>query len=158
MTSCPSAHKFVNRYIFLLRTSNLCVSLHISGMKVDQFQGIPNVLEVTCSGNALPSNVELMSMAMFKVIYKENSGTFEYKVLASLNFGMVKCFTSDTFSSCEITDKNSRSTTLKTLILDLDEGNTRTYACNVTVFEPGGATRIVTWRKTAFARSKSDNN
>lgn len=119
----------------------------------DHFHGVSSIVEVECSGVSLPSNVDLMSITMFAMTTSHSSHTGG--IIASINYGGRKCLTTDVFSSCEIDERNSRSTRLRTLVLDLAVEATRWIGCNVTGFESSsGLVKIVSWSLNAKRKSE----
>ena len=144
--------------LFLTQGHVLCSDCYlcffnISGMKISSFFNINNILEVECSGEKLPSNVDLLSMVLYEVSSRGRQTT---RMLASVNFGTSKCLTSSSFGSCSVDKNNSRKTKLKAIVMDMKEKEVRHYGCNVTSFQSGGKTTVFTW--STLARLKRKRN
>ena len=92
---------------------------------------------VECSGERLDSDTDLLTMVLYHVPDK--------RVLATANLKSRECSTSDQFSSCVIDDRDSRSTRLRTLVLDMAEHELRHFGCNLTTFKTDGTTDIISW-------------
>ena len=105
-------------------------------MTTKSWHGIPSIQEVECTGQALGSDSDVLSMAIFSLA--DNS------VLTSVNLRKNECSTTHSFSACEISH-DSRNTRLVTLVMDLREGETRVLGCNVTSFRTGGHSAIYSW-------------
>ncbi|KAK7490295.1 hypothetical protein BaRGS_00018456 [Batillaria attramentaria] len=122
------------------------------GMKTRTFENSPSILEVECSGDTLPSNSVLLTMALYTPA--ENTKN----VLASVSLMQNKCLTSDSFSSCQLDARDSRHTRLKTLVTDLKEGESRSYGCTVG-YEPSGWpwTKTMSWNTKLQRNSKSSS-
>ena len=106
-------------------------------MRTRPFQGHSHITEVECSGERLDSDTDLLTMVLYHVPDK--------RVLATANLKSRECSTSDQFSSCMINDRDSHSTRLRTLILDMAEHELRHFGCNLTTFRTDGTTDIISW-------------
>ncbi|KAL8563676.1 hypothetical protein ACOMHN_035410 [Nucella lapillus] len=106
-------------------------------------QGNGHITEVECSGEVLDTDTDLLTMVLYHVPDKQKVAT------ANLKSG--ECSTSDQFSSCLINIHDSHRTKLRTLVLDLVEGELRHFGCNLTTFKSDGSTDIVSW--TIYATS-----
>ena len=104
-------------------------------MKVSAFEGIPSIQEISCSGEALESDVTVFAMVLLQ----------DSRQLAQVNIMAKECTTSGAFSSCVLHETNSRRTTLKTLVMDLGATETRMYVCEVTFLRSGEKTKSSTW-------------
>nr|KAG5701998.1 hypothetical protein BaRGS_015733 [Batillaria attramentaria] len=93
-------------------------------MEAKIFEGIPSIVEVQCSAEKLDYNADVLAMSLFRLRDK--------KRLAFVSPKNKECTTTADFSSCEYAEGNSRKTVLRTLVLDLAEGESRSYGCNVT--------------------------
>ena len=107
------------------------------GMSVSDFQGVPSIQEVECSGSGLTPNFDFLSMSLFTVRDDQS--------IAFVNFASKECSTFVGFSACIIQEKDSHKTHLKSLVLDLNPGQGRRYGCNVTVANARGKTEILQW-------------
>ncbi|XP_070184571.1 uncharacterized protein, partial [Littorina saxatilis] len=113
----------------------------LNGMSVRQFEDLPNVVEVECSGRTLGPQVTLFSLTLYAIE--------EDLVLASVTlYQREECGTSSSFSACFIDDADPFNTRLKTLVVDLDEGEERRFGCNVSM-TTAGRPAIVHWAITA---------
>ena len=115
----------------------MCERLNVfAGMTYRHFQGIPNIMEVDCSGDGLvDSSADLLTVTLYD--------PRDYKVIASANLKSKECTTSASFSLCIIDEKGHR-TKVRTLVLDLGQKESRLFGCNVTVTK-GGVTQIRPW-------------
>ncbi|KAL8563675.1 hypothetical protein ACOMHN_035409 [Nucella lapillus] len=104
------------------------------GLSTLQFQGSPNITEVQCSGRAMDLDGDLLTLVLFSLD--------RHRILASVNLKSRECTTSTLFTSCLIDEASSHRTKLRTLIVDLPEGRSRGFGCNVTWFKSSG--RLVT--------------
>ncbi|XP_070183714.1 uncharacterized protein, partial [Littorina saxatilis] len=139
---CPDV-RFL-RGVFLVFAWNLGSAANYThtGMSYRSFQGIPNVLEVDCSGEGiLDSSADVLTVSMYRPVNN--------KVIASANLKTNACTTSASFSLC-IIDGKGHSTKVKTLILDLGHNETRLFGCNVTSTK-NGVTKIIHWQKLVRA-------
>lgn len=107
------------------------------GMHVRQFQAIPSIVELVCSGLSLPVDADLLSI----VLYEKTPPA----VLASLNLKTRECSTSNIFSSCVIDEKNSHLSKISILILGVASHETQEFGCDVTTYKPGDRPKIVSW-------------
>lgn len=123
----------------------MCFNL---GLSSESFQGEPSILELQCTGDRLPANTDVLSMVLYEPRHHSN------KIIAYVNVGKRECSTSESFVSCETDISGSRSVKLKTLILDLNEGLSRSYGCNVSVLETGGNLQIISWSAVVHRVSK----
>ena len=110
------------------------------------FKGFPSLKEVECTGASIESGVDLLSLTLFK--------TAESKVLAILNTIKSTCKTFSEFSSCFINIGEPRKSVLRTLITDLQEGETVVLGCNVTTFVEIGHAPRHSWTIPVYRRSK----
>ena len=115
----------------------------IAGLAVRNFHGFSSLKEIECSGSTLPNEVNYLSLKLFKS-YQRNSksSAFSNKIknvtLTSLVTSENVCHTYAEFASCFIDDSDRRNSVLKTLVSDLDEGETITIGCAVNaVFKVG---------------------
>ncbi|KAK7490292.1 hypothetical protein BaRGS_00018453 [Batillaria attramentaria] len=113
-----------------------------NGMDVRQFQGVPNILEVTCSGDFLEPQAEVIMMSLYTADEE----------LASVNAHR-ECFTHTGFSSCLIDRRHSKKTKLRTLVMDLPAGGAREYGCSMTVVKSGRDVEVIS--RTVLARRES---
>ena len=110
-----------------------------AGLRVRGFQGIPNVQQVECSGETLSPDTTVFSV----LLYLQRKAN----VVASANLNSGECTTSASFSSCLLDPGNSRRSTVRTLVKDLREGESRLYGCEVVTLMSGSLirSRIVHW-------------
>lgn len=101
---------------------------------------------MTCAGDNFKADDKLLSMTLFTMS--------DDKVVASVNLADKSCMTSGAFSSCTVDDRDLSKTRLRTLVPDLQEGETRPYGCNVTVFVAGGRINIKSWSVSVRRLSK----
>lgn len=106
-------------------------------MKVSSFQGLPNVQEVTCSGEELDPQVDLFNIALFTLK--------DIHVLSSANLKSRECTTSYEFASCEIDTKNVRKTKVTVLLVGLRDSEWRSFGCELTGVNPDGRSHITSW-------------
>lgn len=104
------------------------------------FEGLPNVVEVECSGRGLGANIELFSMTLYSIVGDV--------VLASVSLNKNECGTSSSFSACFIDNKDPFNTRLKTLVVDLKSDEERNYGCNISM-KSGGRPAILNWAVSA---------
>ncbi|XP_025102314.1 uncharacterized protein LOC112568945 isoform X7 [Pomacea canaliculata] len=112
-----------------------------NGLKWGAFQGHDHVLEVECSGETLASDKDLLSMVLYSA--RDN------KVLATVNLKTRECATSDRFSSCVFDERDSHRTRLRALVLDIAEGETWPFGCNLTTFKTADGAIFVSWTAVA---------
>jgi hypothetical protein len=71
-------------------------------------------------------------------------------MLASVNFGAMKCLTGSGFSSCDLDRGSSRRTALRALVVGLKNDEVRQFQCNVTGYQSGGGKTVVfSWETSA---------
>lgn len=116
------------------------------GLKWGAFQGHDHVLEVECSGETLASDKDLLSMVLYSA--RDN------KVLATVNLKTRECATSDRFSSCVFDERDSHRTRLRALVLDIAEGETWPFGCNLTTFKTADGAIFVSWTAVAVKSSR----
>lgn len=66
-------------------------------------------------------------------------------VLATLNVITNSCLTSNGYSSCHIDLNTSHRSTLKVLVSNLEDGESRKYGCQANTIDTRGATDATTW-------------
>lgn len=98
-----------------------------------------------CTGQLLDPNVQLLSLKLFKL-----PGNV---LLASANIMKHSCVTFGDYVSCYVDSENTHRSSVKTLVVDLEEGESRSYGCNVTTMNSLGYTKALTW--TTFVTRKS---
>ena len=116
------------------------------GMTVHDFLGFPSLQEVECSGGSLEAEVDLLSLTLFR--------TADNTILAKLNTFKSTCKTFSEFSSCDLHVDNTIKSSVRTLVADLEEGETTTVGCNVTSFLENGHTPRYSWFITVHRKSK----
>lgn len=120
----------------------------IAGMTVKDFQGISILKEVECSGSTLPAEVELLtSLTLFR--FADNAP------LVYLNSMKQECKTFHEYASCIIDEKDSKKSSVKTLLADLSEGETIRIGCNVSTLQGiGHGPKLITWVVSVYRESK----
>ena len=97
-----------------------------------------------CSGRTLGPQVVLFSLTLYAIE--------DDVVLASVTLNKKECGTSSSFSACFVDDVNQFNTRLKTLVVDLEEGEHRMYGCNVSM-NIAGRPEIIHWAIAASLRT-----
>ena len=120
---------------------------HIAGMTSRDFKGIPSLQEVECSGGILEPEVKLLSLQIRRL--------YDDKELSSLNVFSNSCVTAVDYSSCVIDTSDSHKSRLRTLVHDLDEGQSREYRCTVYTVTPRGKPNAFDWTIVVTRNSKS---
>lgn len=110
-------------------------------MKFGSFNGIHSIIEVQCAGENLDSDIDILTLALFTAEDNE--------LLAFVNMKTEECLAKGQFCSCHIDKKNSRQTKVKTLVLDLEVGESRLYGCNVTGLKSGTRWQVMSWTISA---------
>ena len=77
------------------------------------------------------------------------------KELSSLNVFSNSCVTAVDYSSCVIDTRDSHRSRLRTLVYDLDEGESREYRCTVYTVTPRGKPDTFDWTVVVSRSSKS---
>ena len=109
------------------------------------FQSIPHVLEVRCSGEALDTNADLLTLRLYT--------TPDTEMLASVNLRKFKCMSSSSFASCDVNERDSRRTSLNVLVTDLKEGESRSFGCTAG-YEADGWIESKSWTLEAKRNSE----
>ncbi|KAK7490260.1 hypothetical protein BaRGS_00018421, partial [Batillaria attramentaria] len=117
-------------------------------MKVRPFAGVPNIVELECTGKTLTTDMDLLSLSLYSI----PGG----KTLAYVNLRKKECSMSNAFSSCVIDAYDARATRVTVLVTGLSEHETRTYGCDVTSLEAGGRPKITVWRVTVTQLMKNN--
>ena len=100
-----------------------------------------------CTGAALPSDHNLLSVSLYR---KDTDQVYAYANMASR-----QCSTSESFVACDIDEANGRRSVLKVLVVDLSEGQSRVYGCNLTSLMSGGRIALTSWSLVVTRPSKS---
>ncbi|KAK7490325.1 hypothetical protein BaRGS_00018486, partial [Batillaria attramentaria] len=108
-----------------------------TGLSYGSFQGFPDITQVECSGETLPADHDLFSIALYQVS--------DNRVLAFVNLRKRECSTSHSYVACHIDDADSRKSKLRALVADLNEGESRAYGCNLTSLGSGGQAKLISW-------------
>ena len=116
-----------------------------AGMESRPFHNLPRIQQVECSGTSLDADTTVSSMILY-----DSSET----IIASVNTLTGECMTQASFSSCLLHKADTRRTRLRTLAMDLEEGESRTYGCEVTSLRSGERAKIITWSLTVRAVRK----
>jgi hypothetical protein len=117
---------------------------------VRDFLGFPSLKEVECSGGNVAADVDLItSLTLFK--------TTDNSALVVLNTYKQSCKTFNDYSSCVLVDDDSKRSAVRTLVSDLETGQSVVIGCNVTTFrEPAlGHSPKYTWTISVYRESKS---
>lgn len=101
--------------------------------------------EVECSGEQLDSDTTVSSITLL-----DSTGN----ISASVNVQTGECLSSTSFSQCTLDRFDSRKTRLRMLAMDLKEGVTRDYFCEVTSLRSGQRAKILTWSLKVYGFSK----
>ena len=124
----------------------LVFSHWISGMSTHDFKGISSLQEVECKGTYLNPDVQLLSLKLFRIT--------DSSLLASLNVFRNSCVTFGDFSSCFVDTVDTHKSSLRTLVVDLDEGESKAYGCNASTLNSLGYTQTLTWTILVTRRRK----
>jgi hypothetical protein len=117
------------------------------GIAVRDFLGFPSLKEVECSGSAMSSDVDLiMSITLFKV---SSNKAFVY-----LNTHKSECTTFHDYSSCTINSGDSKKSSVRTLVADLEEDETVYVGCNITTLKGLGRAQEYSWSVAVHRESK----
>ena len=119
----------------------------VSGMVVRDFLGtFPSLQEVECSGRSLETEVVFLSLTLFT---KEDN-----KVIAKLVTAENTCLTFVDFASCTLVKSGDRrSSVVRTLVSDLEEGGSVALGCNVTGFGfDSSHPQVFSWTKYVHRR------
>ena len=115
-------------------------------MSVKPFQGIPNIQELSCSGQALDADSTLSSMILFTAA--------DDKIVAQANIVSKECSTTGVFTSCVLHATDTRRTLLRTLVMDLQRDQTRRYGCEISSVRSGERAKTQSWFFEVTGRSK----
>ena len=66
-------------------------------------------------------------------------------IVASMDLIDGECYTSDSFSSCDIRARDAKGSAVKTLVMGLREGESRRFGCEVSSRRTGGRTQVYSW-------------
>ena len=130
-------------------------------MSVRTFERIDGVLEVECSAQKLDFSADVLTMALFRQRHPPSSPSPSSPspgrnngLLAFVSPKTSECTTAEDFSSCLIDRGSSRNTRLKTLVLDLRVGESRTFGCNVTSLDSHKRLVPTSWSLVVVRNSK----
>lgn len=104
----------------------------VTGLTSSTFKNIPEIQEVECWPGNMESDLKLLSLSLYRVSDKS--------VLALLNVYTNNCLTHGEYSSCVIDASDPRKSKVRVLVADLQEGESRTYGCDVKAFTSRGET------------------
>ena len=90
--------------------------------------------------------MDLLSLTLF-----ERSDS---KVLAILNTFKSTCKTYSEFSSCDLNVGDTKQSVVRTLVADLEQGETTVIGCNVTTFMELGHAPRYSWSVPVFRKSE----
>ena len=102
----------------------------VAGMSASNFKDIPQLQEVECWPGNLEADMKLLSLSLYRV--RDES------VLALLNVLTNSCLTHGEFSSCTLDTSEPRKSKVRVLVADLEEGESRTFGCDVKAFTSRG--------------------
>ena len=108
----------------------------LPGMRSRNFKDIPQLQEVECLPAVKETDVKLLSVSLYSMPGKS--------VLVLLNVLTNSCLTHGEFSSCVMDSRDWREWKVRVLVADLEEGESRTFGCEVTAFTSRGKTRTST--------------
>ena len=123
-------------------------------MTTTAFEGVPSILTLSCSGRVLPPDTKLMALVLFTVNRhdvhhshrnEDNDNDNDNNIVASMDLIDEECYTSDSFSSCDIKKRDSKRSSVNTLVLGLREEETRRFGCEVSSRRTGGRTQVYSW-------------
>ena len=117
-----------------------------TGMTVGDFLGFPSLQEVECSGGSLKAELDLLSLTLFRAA--------DNTVLATLNTFKGTCKTFSEFSSCNLNVGETRKSSVRTLVADLQQGQTTILGCNVTSFLENGHAQMYSWSLPVYRKGK----
>ena len=115
-------------------------------MTVRDFLGFPSLQEVECSGGSLKAEVDLMSLKLFRIT--------DNTVLAITNPVKNTCKTFSEYTSCSLNMGDTRKSLVRTLVTDLEEGETTRLGCNVTAFHEDGHAQMYSWSISVYRKRK----
>lgn len=121
-------------------------------MKAIPFHGIDSILEVHCSGTEIDADAKLVSLMLY-----QKADTSGDKVLASVSLLDDVCSTSASFSSCTVNRRDTRLTSVKTLVFDMSDMQERHYGCDVTSLKPSNRPQVESWSLVVKGISKCLN-
>ncbi|PVD27410.1 hypothetical protein C0Q70_12568 [Pomacea canaliculata] len=122
------------------------IVIHQTRLVSKLFLGSHDIQEVECSGAALPTDVDLVTM----VLHSPPSD----RALAYVNLQTRHCSTSEMFVSCVMDDRDSRQTKLRALVTNLPQGAARMYGCNVTAVKDGWKVKAFSWSLTVIHQTR----
>jgi len=91
----------------------------IAGLTSRDFKGFPSLQEVECTGRALKPEVKLLALQMYRLP--------EQRLLASMNVMTKECVTLGDFASCVVERTDTKTSKLKVLVADLNEGESSEF-------------------------------
>lgn len=101
------------------------------------FQESPGIQELVCSGEVLNADATVVSMVLFT--------EFDDDIIATVNIVKEECTTSNVFSSCVISNPETRRSKLRTLIMDLFDDDSRKYGCEISSIKSGERSKSDKW-------------
>jgi hypothetical protein len=100
-------------------------------MTVRVWEHVPSVLEVGCSGATLDPGTEVFYVTLDHFPSRDR--------IASVSVQKKACTTFTSFSACRIDDTNNRLSELRTLVMNMSEGEIRSFKCVVSYGHAGYA-------------------
>lgn len=114
------------------------------------FRDVPTLQVLECSGDAVEAGLDLLSMTIYLAGWGRDT-----PFLVSVNLRNGECsIAENTFSMCDVNTLDSRKTSLQTLVSNPEDGKSRLYGCNATVYQVGGRTHTMSWFLTVVPISK----
>jgi hypothetical protein len=101
---------------------------------------------VVCSGRNIPNQVDVMSLELFH--------SHDDRVLAIIFPLKNTCKTFTAYSSCRIDSSDTKRSLVRTLVSDLEEGETVRLGCNVTTLRSDGHPNVYSWFTSVHRKSK----
>ena len=115
--------------------------MFFSGLIWRPFHGFHDIQEIICSGETMPAEVDSV---LFVGLYQWANK----KAIATMNVNTKECTTSEDYNSCDVVDGDTRRSSLRALVWDLGEGQSRVYGCNVTALVSRSFVRTYSWTVT----------
>ena len=106
-------------------------------MEVRDFQGFPSLQEVECSGRTLRTQVDFLSITLFRLS--------DGRTLAKLKTGDNTCKTFVEYASCTLASGDRRNSVVRTLVSDFPSGRSVSIGCNITGVVDSGHAHIFSW-------------
>lgn len=128
------------------RNTGLTRQYVVPGMSSGNFKDLPEIQEVECWPGIKETDMKLLSVSLYRV--PGNSALVLLNVLTN------SCLTHGEYSSCIIDTSDSRNSKVRVLVSDLEEGESRTFGCDVKAFTSRGETTKSTTSLVVTRHSK----